>query len=652
MRIKNALYKAMGLIMCLSIAFGFAFSMAGCKKNGEQTETPPPAPPAAAISLNENNLKLDVNSPFTLIATLSGISGTVVWSSSNEYVAVVDQNGVVTGISDGEATIYATVGENRASCFVTVEEGMLGLPVFAIDAKSQTIYVGYTTTLGVVFRIGKEEQTIADGAVTWNSDSDCATVRDGEVTGAKAGTANITASYVYEGTTYSSSVSVRVRDIAAYVMDIDKGVLGTKKTYGGKVNPNASTQIRIDKLTGGDSTVSVTDFSAFEFSCDNEDVATVDENGVVTAGDKAGVATISASNEETTMQVSVTTKLSIASKFDLDMLALAYARGTNSADWGANAYYMLTQDIDYDGAPFIPIASCDNKGIPDSCDVLIGKQWKDILSEGNEYGITYEQFKEKGLIRKSSGTVAPITFRGTIDGNGYAVKNAKLMRDAFVQLNGTGSNFVISSTNVIGAMDNGAKVCNIAFENLTVQSWKDAGYGESTTSYAFDVLNSQSTKTLNLRNGANQDKFVAFGFIGLMYGDNNRHIENVYVDFSGDNVLGIGANNPCSFAGKAQDNSIIIYKNCIFIDKTTTLSANYSSYHCKAADKTVFDNVYYVTKYTAVSGSAVPAEAPTVITTLDAFKTGLANGTYGVDGFDTGIWSINAETGDISLIPQ
>lgn len=48
---------------------------------------------------------------------------TVTWSSSNESVAVVDENGLVTAKAAGTATITAAAGEKSASCLITVREG-------------------------------------------------------------------------------------------------------------------------------------------------------------------------------------------------------------------------------------------------------------------------------------------------------------------------------------------------------------------------------------------------------------------------------------------------------------------------------------------------------------------------------------------------
>ena len=51
-----------------------------------------------------------IDQTISLTATVSGIDGSVAWSSSDSTIASVDQNGVVTGIKKGTVTIYAAVG--------------------------------------------------------------------------------------------------------------------------------------------------------------------------------------------------------------------------------------------------------------------------------------------------------------------------------------------------------------------------------------------------------------------------------------------------------------------------------------------------------------------------------------------------------------
>ena len=81
---------------------------------------------STSIALNKTSASLKATETLTLVATVLPENATdksVEWSSSDESVAEVDENGVVTAIAVGEATITATTvdGSNlSASCKVTV----------------------------------------------------------------------------------------------------------------------------------------------------------------------------------------------------------------------------------------------------------------------------------------------------------------------------------------------------------------------------------------------------------------------------------------------------------------------------------------------------------------------------------------------------
>ena len=77
------------------------------------------------IALEKDTLSLREGRTATLTATVTPEDATnknVVWSSDNEDVATVDQNGVVTAVGRGEATITVTTedGNKTATCTVTV----------------------------------------------------------------------------------------------------------------------------------------------------------------------------------------------------------------------------------------------------------------------------------------------------------------------------------------------------------------------------------------------------------------------------------------------------------------------------------------------------------------------------------------------------
>lgn len=75
------------------------------------------------ITLNETCKELDIIDTFQLIATIEPTNATntnIIWSSSNEEVATVNQKGLVTAKSIGEAVITATTEEGNFTASATI----------------------------------------------------------------------------------------------------------------------------------------------------------------------------------------------------------------------------------------------------------------------------------------------------------------------------------------------------------------------------------------------------------------------------------------------------------------------------------------------------------------------------------------------------
>ncbi len=92
----------------------------------------PPAIPVTGISLDQTELTLTLGeAAVELHATVLPADATnpaVSWTSSNSQVATVDQNGMVTPVAKGNATITVTALDNgqTATCDVTVNEQQTG----------------------------------------------------------------------------------------------------------------------------------------------------------------------------------------------------------------------------------------------------------------------------------------------------------------------------------------------------------------------------------------------------------------------------------------------------------------------------------------------------------------------------------------------
>lgn len=257
----------------------------------------------ATAAGKSDSVKITVNNPLKKItvdpATLTLKKGTsktlsvkydpadttdnkaVTWESSDKSVATVDANGKVTALKDGSATITAKVGKLTATCALTVQEKKL--TGISLDKTALELSKGQSSeALKVIYT---PADTTDDKTVTWSSaDEEIATVKNGVVTAKATGTTKITATVG----THKAECTVTVN----------------AKLTGIKVTPD---KVTVEKGQKANLNVTylpadTTDEKAVTWKSENESVATVDENGVVTAvagGKTKVIATAKANNKIT-----------------------------------------------------------------------------------------------------------------------------------------------------------------------------------------------------------------------------------------------------------------------------------------------------------------------------------------------------------------
>ncbi len=194
------------------------------------------------IGLSETTKTLSIvgtdKEEFTLTATLTNISGTISWSTSNANVATVTGNGstaTVKAVGNGTTTIKATCNGKEATCEVTVKTITL--------ATSLTISGETTVASGA-----KIDLTVAQGGgneeIEWSvNDNSKATVAKKDeskatVTGVSEGTAVVTAKAKKSGKTATYSITVTApkfseyswTEIADFAKEIAKDSTITKET--------------------------------------------------------------------------------------------------------------------------------------------------------------------------------------------------------------------------------------------------------------------------------------------------------------------------------------------------------------------------------------------------------------------------------------
>lgn len=101
-----------------------------------------PVVAVTSITLSPKTLNLEVGQTGTLTATVkpgNATNKTVTWTTSDAKVATVDNNGVVTAVGKGTATITAAADGKTATCTVTVKEpAHVHDADVTVDAKAST----------------------------------------------------------------------------------------------------------------------------------------------------------------------------------------------------------------------------------------------------------------------------------------------------------------------------------------------------------------------------------------------------------------------------------------------------------------------------------------------------------------------------------
>lgn len=181
----------------LILAWAALSTCSGSGYSDSPSGPPSPPPPAAVASVDVTPASADLEPGDTieLDAVPRAADGTaldrdVTWSSSEETVATVDSEGVVTAEAAGTAEITATSEDASGSASIRVL-----VPVASVDVESpaEGLVVGGTVQLDATARAA--DGSALDRIVEWSSsDEAVATVDvDGLVTGVGAGEVVITA---------------------------------------------------------------------------------------------------------------------------------------------------------------------------------------------------------------------------------------------------------------------------------------------------------------------------------------------------------------------------------------------------------------------------------------------------------------------------
>jgi uncharacterized protein YjdB len=251
--------------------------------------------PLQGISIYSDSSNLYVSYKDTLKLTTTPANATnrnLVYKSSNNAIATVDLNGVVTGKAAGTVTITATAAESGFTATKTYTVIYIPVTSLTLDSTSANVFVGATIQLNATITPAKASNKL----VVWtSSDTTVAKVSDnGTISGITQGDVIVKATSA-DNPAIAAQVSVHVANVLASGLTLQPAavIIGEKDTL----------QVKATFLPANTSIKKIT------WSSSNTTLATIDSTGLITAI-KPGMLTITANTRDgsgvsTTLPVTV-----------------------------------------------------------------------------------------------------------------------------------------------------------------------------------------------------------------------------------------------------------------------------------------------------------------------------------------------------------
>lgn len=279
----------------------------------------------------------------------------VVWESGNESVATVSQEGLVTAVGEGKATITVKTNDGgfRASCEVTVKKKVIAVTGVKLSAASMTLREGDKGTLTATVEPANATNKNVEW---WTSDLDVVSVTstsggsNGYVEARGAGKATVTVKTEDGEFSASCEITVEKKEVPVTGIALEQSSLllpvGNTYTFRAHVQPSNATDQDI------------------QWGSSNGGVATVDQTGKVTAvaaGTADIIATLAGKFARCTVQVDnvtismkkssynilpVTKKINIksdiAANFELDYSKFSFSSSDKDVATIDSNFYIAT----------------------------------------------------------------------------------------------------------------------------------------------------------------------------------------------------------------------------------------------------------------------------------------------------------------------
>jgi uncharacterized protein YjdB len=216
----------------------------------------------------------------------NNLSGLVAWSSSDPTVASFSSVNVLSGVKAGNITITAQLGSITGTLAFAVSNATI--KSVTLTPVKQTIPIGWHQTFTATGTFSDSSSQDISNSVTWSSDNKLvATVglSSGVAAGVKQGTANISASFSYAGTSATGSTALIVSSATLKSIAVNP--------TSALLAPGSTLQINARGTWTDNTSQNISVFTSWSSS--DTQIATVGVSGNTT-GQSAGTATITATS--------------------------------------------------------------------------------------------------------------------------------------------------------------------------------------------------------------------------------------------------------------------------------------------------------------------------------------------------------------------
>ena len=263
---KNKFFALFTILLSITLITTYS-----CKKEKVKSVS------VTEVGLNKTSTTLVEGETETLVATVMPENATdksVVWESGNESAATVSQEGLVTAVGEGKATITVKTNDGgfSASCEVTVNKKVIAVTGVKLSAASMTLREG---DRGILTATVEPANATNKNVEWWTTDLDIVSVTSapggstGYVEARKAGKTTVTVKTENGEFSASCEITVEKKEVPVTGITIEPSSLKL---------PVGDTYSLIPHVQPSDATN-----QDIKWLSTNESVATVNAEGKVTA---------------------------------------------------------------------------------------------------------------------------------------------------------------------------------------------------------------------------------------------------------------------------------------------------------------------------------------------------------------------------------